>query len=250
MNSLRILLNAEMAFQNAAGKGEFGEPKALYDAGLIDKDLANGVKDGFRFTVVTKKSTMSSQPAIDLIARPIEHGRGGRRSFYLTESGVLMTSEEKDATLASMRPFATGDATPTPVEDKSESITDDESSLESIANEVSTNEAAVMATLIAINTAEAKYITKFGGGNYGTLEQLEKAELIDKSKSSSAQHGYLFELKISATRPASSAMFGISATPQTYGLSGRSSFFIDQSGVLRGTDKEGGTADATDPAIK
>lgn len=250
MKSLRTLLNAETTFQNKIGKGEFGGLKELHDAGLIDNELASGVKDGFRFTIVIKKSTMTSQPAIDLVARPSDYGKNGRRSFYLTESGVMMTSEEKDAPLTTMRPFAVGGGATKATEQKNEATPTDDPDADAIAGEISANEASLMATLQTIHSAETKYIAKAGAGVYGTLDQLEKAGLIDKAQSAATQHGYLLEVKISADKPGSPATLSISAVPQTYGMSGRSSFFMDQTGVVRGADKEGGPADASDPTIK
>lgn len=250
MKSLRALLDAEVKFQSTTGKGEFGDLKDLHDAGLIDNDLARGVKDGYRLTILIKISTMTTHPAIDLVARPSEYGKDGRRSFYLTETGVMMTSEEKDAPLTSMRPFAIGGGATKAAEQKSEATITDDPTAEAIAGEVSTNEASVMATLLIIHSAEAKYMAKAGAGAYGTLEELEKAGLIEKAQTAATQQGYLLEVKIGAAKPALPATFSISAVPQTYGMSGRNSFFVDQTGVVRGADKEGGPADATDPPLK
>lgn len=249
MKSLRALLNAETTFQNTVGKGEYGDLKQLRDAGLIDSDLASGLKEGFRFTVVFKKSTMSSQPAVDLVARPNEYPRDGRRSFYLTESGVLMFAEEKDAPLTSMRPFATGGGATKATEQESETSSTGEADEDEILSKVSANEASIITALGVIQAAEVKYIAKTGAGAYGTLDQLEKAGLINKSQSLATQHGYLLEVKIGPNKSGSPQTFSISAVPQTFGLTGRNSFFLDQTGIVRGADKEGGPADATDPPI-
>ena len=250
MKSLRALLTAETKFQSTIGNGEFGDLKELHDANLIESDLASGLKDGYRFTVVIKKSTMTSQPAADLVARPNEYGKNGRRSFYLTESAVMLTSEEKDAPLTSMKPFAVGSGAAKPTEQKSESTTTDDPDADAIALDVSTNQASVVATLQTIHAAEVKYIAKQGDGSYGTLDELEKAGLLDKSQSVATQHGYLFEVKIGAVKSGSLASFSVSAVPQTFGMSGRTSYFLDQSGVIHGADKDGGPADATDPPLK
>ena len=103
--------------------------------------------------------------------------------------------------------------------------------------------------LAAVHTAQSKYIAKSGAGAFGTLEQLEKAGLISKAQIVATERSYLLEVKIGAAKSESPATFSVSAVPKTYGMSGRSSFFIDQTGVIRGADKEGGTADAADPVI-
>jgi hypothetical protein len=43
--------------------------------------------------------------------------------------------------------------------------------------------------------------------------------------------------------------FGLAATPNEYGKTGRRSFFLDSAGVLRGADKQGALANSADPRI-
>jgi hypothetical protein len=43
--------------------------------------------------------------------------------------------------------------------------------------------------------------------------------------------------------------FSLSSSPKEYGKTGRRSFFLDSSGILRGADKQGGLATTTDPHI-
>jgi hypothetical protein len=45
------------------------------------------------------------------------------------------------------------------------------------------------------------------------------------------------------------ARYELAATPAEYGKTGRRSFFLDSSGILRGADKQGVVADLTDPRI-
>lgn len=252
MKSLRAILDAETKFQAAAGKGEYGDLKELRDATLIDDDLASGIKDGYRFTIIIKKSTLSTPPSIDLVARPGEYGKNGRRSFYLTEAGVLLTSEKQDAPLSEMRPFASGGAVTATTQVKTAAPDDDStagtSDEESLDGDVTANEATVLTTLRAIHSAEATFKTKAGAGEYGTLEQLLKQKLIEGARISPERTGYVFEIKILAGKPDSA--FTVSATPQSYGRGGRRSFIIDHTGTLRGSDKEGGPADMSDPKIE
>jgi len=43
--------------------------------------------------------------------------------------------------------------------------------------------------------------------------------------------------------------FSLASSPKDYGKTGRQSFFLDSSGILRGADKQGGVATSTDPRI-
>lgn len=252
IKSLRTILEAETAYQRTVGNGEYGDLKQLHAAGLIDKSLESGTKDGYNFLVTVRKSTLTSPPSVDLVARPVEYGKGGRRSFYLTESGTLLTSEAKDAPLSEMRPFAGGGRiepkTTAPQAENLPAI--DSSDNEPTANDISTNEAAAINILRAIHAAQTLYKTKVGAGEYGTLELLEKQRLLNKDQIASTQDGYLFEVTVQKSRPDSPATYTIHAVPQSYGVSGRRAFYIDHTGVLRGADKEGGPADATDPPIE
>lgn len=59
-------------------------------AGLIEKDLADGKKDGYSFRYVIIGANESGAPAkYELAAIPVEYGRTGTRSFYRDSSGVL-----------------------------------------------------------------------------------------------------------------------------------------------------------------
>ncbi len=250
IKSLRTILEAETTYQRTVGNGEYGDLKQLHEAGLIDKTLESGTKDGYRFLIVVKKSTLTSPPSVDLVARPIEYGKSERRSFYLTEVGTLLTSEAKDAPLSEMRPFAGGGKVePKTNDSQANNIPSTDPSGEIVADtDVSASEAAVINSLRAIHAAQTTYKSK--AGEYGTLEQLEKQRLIDKNQMASIQQSYLFEVTVQQSRPNSPATYIINAIPQTYGFTGRRSFYIDHTGVLRGADKEGGPADTKDPAIE
>lgn len=253
MKAIRALLSAETTFQSKGVTGEYGELKDLRAAGLIDDEMASGLKGDYRFTVVVKKSSLTTPPMIDLIARPSEYGKTARRSFYLTESGVLLTSEAKDAALSEMRPFAKAPtqananrpARTAPLT----SETPDEDG-EDAGGDVAANEESAIKALRSIHTAETTFKEKQGAGQYGSLEQLNKLQLLEGARDAFKQNGYDFEVKLQAGRGDTPAAYAVNAVPRAYGVSGRRSFYIDQTGALRGADKEGGPADATDPVIE
>lgn len=102
------------------------------------------------------------------------------------------------------------------------------------------NETAVIARLRSVVTAEENYKNEFR--RYGTLEQLmEKNMLGDPSKGKLA--GYKIEIEV---RPNG---FQATATPTEYGVTGRRSFYVDHTGMIRGKDKKGEKATQNDPAI-
>lgn len=84
----------------------------------------------------------------------------------------------------------------------------------------------------------------------------EAAGLVDAELASGHKNGYAIRYTIkppTAHVPEDEAgkaeTFSLAASPTEYGKTGRRSFFLDSSGVLRGADKQGAIAAATDPRI-
>lgn len=104
------------------------------------------------------------------------------------------------------------------------------------------NESIAKGVLRTVVNAEETFKLTQGDGRYGSLEELIAAGLFDKSWLLS--NGYRLELTASGTR------FEAMAVPTEYGKTGLISFFIDDSGVLRGGDHGGGNATAADDPVQ
>jgi hypothetical protein len=102
------------------------------------------------------------------------------------------------------------------------------------------NEAIAMSGLQMIANAEASY--KVDAGGYGSLEQLTEKKLV--SRETLDKYGYKFEVI------AGGDQFEAIATPLEYGKTGKRSFFVDQSNVVRGDDHGGGAATAGDKPVQ
>jgi hypothetical protein len=102
------------------------------------------------------------------------------------------------------------------------------------------NERMAIGMMYTIVYAEGEYKKK-NAGAYGTLEELMAADLVPKD--AIEKSGYRFDLTVSGDK------FEVSAVPLEYGKSGRLSLFLDQTHVLRGGDKSGASASASDPPI-
>lgn len=101
------------------------------------------------------------------------------------------------------------------------------------------NERMAIGMMYAIAQAEIEYRKTNGSG--ATLEQLNAANMFPKDMVEKT--GYKFELTVSGDK------FELSAVPSEYGKSGKLSLFIDHTMVLRGGDRNGGAATASDPPI-
>ena len=100
------------------------------------------------------------------------------------------------------------------------------------------DEMMAMGGLSMIANAEGVYKDNAGKGSYGSLDNLVKEKLVQKEFLD--QYGYKFEVIVSGDH------FEATATPVEYGKTGKRSFFVDQTGVVRGDDHNGGPANAMD----
>jgi hypothetical protein len=101
------------------------------------------------------------------------------------------------------------------------------------------NERTAIGLMYTIAQAEMAY--KKGNGTCATLEQLSAANMFPKEMIE--KMGYKFELTVSGDK------FELTAVPLEYGKSGNMSLFIDQTFVLRGGDRNGAAATASDPPV-
>ncbi|MDX6289046.1 MAG: hypothetical protein QOH42_845, partial [Blastocatellia bacterium] len=104
------------------------------------------------------------------------------------------------------------------------------------------NEGMAAAALQMIAGAESTYKDNAGKGKYGTLDQLAEQKLVNKPFLE--KYGYNFEVT------ASGDQFEAVATPREYGKTGKRSFFVDKSGVLRGDDHGGAPATSADKPVQ
>jgi hypothetical protein len=107
--------------------------------------------------------------------------------------------------------------------------------------EAAMNERSAMSVLWRIASAQRQYREKTGATSYGSVEQLIEADVL--TKESVEPKGYKIELRLTAEG------FEVTAVPTEYGKTGRLSFFIDQTGQVRGADRGGSAANASDPPI-
>lgn len=104
------------------------------------------------------------------------------------------------------------------------------------------NEMVAASALQMIASTENTYKEGPGKGSYATMDKLVEtkmfpAEVFDK-------YGYRFEITVMGDE------FEAVATPREYGKTGKRSFFVDKTGVVRGDDHGGGPATIADKPIQ
>ena len=100
------------------------------------------------------------------------------------------------------------------------------------------NEGIATGYLQYIASAENQYKEGPGKGSYGSFQQLVDAKMLMADQMD--KYGYKFDVT------ASGDQFEAVATPKEYGKTGKRSFFVDKSGVVRGDDHGGGPATIAD----
>jgi hypothetical protein len=103
------------------------------------------------------------------------------------------------------------------------------------------NELRAVTALMSIRAAETSYKAGKGKGSFATRDQLVSERLVPRALLE--REGYRIEITITGDR------FEVTATPTEYGKTGRQSFYMDESGVIRGADHGGQPATVADKPL-
>ena len=104
------------------------------------------------------------------------------------------------------------------------------------------NEGIARTSLALIAGAEERYRADHGKGKYATLDQLIELGFVHKEMWQ--DNGYRIELTINGVK------FEATAMPIEYGKTGRLSYFVDESAVVRGADRGGAPATVADRQVQ
>jgi hypothetical protein len=99
-------------------------------------------------------------------------------------------------------------------------------------------EMLVVGQLKSLRTNEEGYYAQHG--RYATTDELVSSGLMNRQAGAA---GYVIEVT-----PGGSG-YTVTATPKTYGPDGKRSFFMDETGTIRGADHGGEPATASDPVV-
>ena len=94
-------------------------------------------------------------------------------------------------------------------------------------------------------------LASLGPAKRGAAASPDAAGLLDADLAAGARSGYNFRYVIAgASTLGAPAKFALAATPQTYGRTGRRSFFRDVNGGLHGADRQGSVGSEVDPKVE
>jgi hypothetical protein len=111
------------------------------------------------------------------------------------------------------------------------------------------NQSWTVSVMRGIMGAEGAYQATTGNDNFGTLQQLGEQGLVDYILAEGHRYGYLFKVRVEKGSSESPASYEAVAVPRKYGRTGLKSFYINETGVLRGADKGGAEATVNDVAL-
>ena len=223
--ALRHLAVAEYTFQATVGQGrDYGTLEELAAARLINAELASGSKRGYSYKLLVTRATAAGPPSFEVIARPLEYGKTGIRSFHMDYQVTIRDSYVKNARVSDMQPIVHE------------------------CGSIECAETAAVSTTRLLSSAEATYQSTAGRGRlFGTLGQLRDNQLIGEVLAEGIKDGYLYRVRIDPGSPTEAPSFEVTAVPLEYGVTGRWSFYIDETYVLHGGDKGGAEASSNDP---
>jgi len=94
-------------------------------------------------------------------------------------------------------------------------------------------------------------LASLGPAKRGTAASPDAAGLLDADLAAGVRSGYNFRYVIAgASTLGAPAKFALAATPQTYGRTGRRSFFRDVNGGVHGADRQGSVGSEVDPKVE
>ncbi|MEW6128873.1 MAG: hypothetical protein AB1757_17680 [Acidobacteriota bacterium] len=110
---------------------------------------------------------------------------------------------------------------------------------------ISVNEQEAILMLSRIHSSEIIYAQKFNN-TYATLAELVKLQALNEDMADSESSGYFFAMTMSEDKTS----YAVTATPKLYGKTGRISFYLDQTGILKGEDLQGKAATNQSPVFQ
>ena len=114
-----------------------------------------------------------------------------------------------------------------------------------LASRMAANEASAIRSLRTIAEAERVYYLNFN--KYATLNELAAADFVDPTLGTGSKHGYNFSIELTNAEDAEG--FAVTGVPMEYRSSGRRSFYVDESAIVRAADNHGGPPTKMDPPL-
>lgn len=220
IQTLQTINSAQATFRATTTTGNYASFEQLKDENLISDALATGEIYGYHFSITITEASPKRLAGYQVTAVPLRYQRTGLRSFFIDETAFIRGADKRGAPANVGDPFVT----------------------------VNCGESGAISLMRIFSGAEATYHS--ANNNFGTLLQLIKFGVIYEPLADGENCGYLYTVAVTPQTKNIPAGFQVKATPQQYGVSGVRSFYIDETGIIRGGDKGGAAANSNDPPIE
>jgi hypothetical protein len=170
-----------------------------------------------------KRSGGSTDPVVRLLLAQLEAAETAPASYEATNEGDVVVHEAR-LPISLVRTYALTAAVA--VKDSA----------------VISNEAMAVYALQRVMHAEQEYKDERKKGRFGTLEELTAEGILEKTFFENME--YKLEVKLAGEG------FEVSATPKSYGKTGRRSFYLDQKSQMHAADRGGEPATPDDPVVE
>ena len=219
ISTLESIYSAESLYVRTNGNGNFATLYFLGVTNMIDPVLASGEKYGYVFSISVRNLNAGIPAGFAITARPRTYGKTGKTSFYMSAACQVRGADKRGINAGINDPII-------------------QTCVPFMAYEL---ENQMVLAIQEVYSAEYKFVSTVGNGNFGTLQDLVNAHLIDYA-------WYWLRLTVIAPTDVSPAGFEILGTP-AYRETGIYSFYLNQDGILRGADYQGGQAGAQSPPV-
>lgn len=226
--AMQQLIGAQATYQAITNDGRFGTLAELHEQGLIDAALASGRKYGYLFTVDVTPANGEQAAAFTINATPAKYRKTGIRSYFADSSGTLRAADLG----GNHADNSTPEIDPCVIWGNSD------------------NERCIKENLRQIQGAQATFQSTDPSGNFGSLNDLRNAGLINEQTASGMLRGYVITLSVIDRSPEQPPSFSVWAVPMEYGTTGTLSFYTSQTGVIRGADHNGNPGGPDDPPVE
>jgi type IV pilus assembly protein PilA len=122
-----------------------------------------------------------------------------------------------------------------------------------LAARKSANEASAIATIRTLAGAEATYANTKGMGNFGDIDKLADAGLINSQLKKGFKNGYVFIVTVNSSYPSTAPGYTITAKPlvsEGMSASGTRSFFLTIDGDIHYSNVKGVAASENSPVLR
>lgn len=226
--SMRNLVAAEYTYMSTTGNGLFGTHDQLIEAHLFTQPFGAGSNRAYYHNwVVSPLAPTTPLPAsFKAWSSPMNYRETGMLSYYTDETGAIRGADHQGAMAEETDPVIDFSTPADP----------------------GVNERMAIQMMRWVYGTQRTF-SNDGRSNYATFHQLRNNNLLWIPFDVDRFQGYVYTLTLMPQVDDLPPRYELTLVPEQYGVTGVRSFYTDESGRIRGGDKNGAPATVNDPQI-